>query len=246
MTRRQTGNRLLDLLPAAEFAQLEPHLTEVKLDQGHVVYRAGEVIAEVYFPVDCVLSAVALMLDGSGVEIGNVGLEGVGGIQTALSVNRIPSEMICQVSGRALRVSASAFADSVERLERLRVLVQRYIQSFMNLVGQSVACNRLHNLSQRSARWLLMTRDRVGRDDFHLTHEFLAYMLGVRRSGVTVAAGTLSQAGLITYRRGQITILDGAGLEAAACECYQLIVDDFERVFAISESERREDNGAAR
>jgi CRP-like cAMP-binding protein len=122
----------------------------------------------------------------------------------------------------------------IDELPQFRLVVQRYTQSFMNLMGQSVACNRLHNLTERAARWLLMARDRVQGNEFYLTHEFLAYMLGVRRSGVTVAAGTLSQAGLIAYKRGKITILDPAGLEATACECYRIIVEDFERVFEMT------------
>ncbi|HTA39831.1 MAG TPA: Crp/Fnr family transcriptional regulator [Candidatus Acidoferrales bacterium] len=226
-----TGNRMLDFVPASEFRHIAPHLSVVTLGQGEFVYRAGETLSVVYFPISCVLSAIATMSDGSSVEVGNVGLEGIGGIQAALAVSRVPSEMLCQVAGQAIAMDALAFTAAVERHVEFRTLALRYAQSLLNLVSQSVACNSLHILSERAARWLLMTRDRVGRDEFKLTQEFLAYMLGSRRSSVTVAAGMLQQAGLIQYRRGAIRILDPIGLEAASCECYRVIFTEFERLF---------------
>lgn len=233
---------MLDFVPLSEFRQIQPQLSVVTLRQGEFVYRAGELLRIVYFPISCVLSAIATMSDGSSVEVGNVGLEGIGGIQAALAVSRVPSEMLCQVAGQAIAMDAAAFTLAVETHAVFRTLALRYAQSLMNLVSQSVACNSLHMLSERAARWLLMTRDRVGKDEFNLTQEFLAYMLGSRRSSVTVAAGMLQQAGLIRYRRGAIRIVDPAGLEEAACECYRVIFDEFERLF---EPENIEGPGAA-
>jgi CRP-like cAMP-binding protein len=149
-------------------------------------------------------------------------------------VMRIPSEMVCQVSGDTLYMSVESFMECVNDLPRLRRIVQHYTQSMMNFMAQSVACNRLHSLTERSARWLLMTRDRVGGDAFYLTQEYLAYMLGVRRSGVTIAAGTLQQAGMIDFKRGNIKILDNVALESVACECYRIVFDEFERLLALA------------
>ena len=227
------GNRILDLLPPGEASALAPLLDTSALEQGKVIYRSGQDLTRIYFPQTCCLSAVTIMEDGTGVEIGTVGREGIGGVQAALGVTRVPSEMICQIAGDTLHMNVDAFVASLEKLPRFRRIVLRYAQSMMNFMAQSVACNRLHTLTERCARWLLMTRDRVQADEFYLTQEYLAYMLGVRRSGVTIAAGTLQQAGMITYRRGHIKIVDGAALDSVACECYQLVHDEFERLLAL-------------
>jgi CRP-like cAMP-binding protein len=232
--RESFGNRILDLLPASEADAVAPLLQRATLEHGSLIYRSGEDLTRVYFPISCCLSAVTIMQDGVGVEIGTIGREGIGGVQAALGVMRIPSEMVCQISGDTLYMSVEAFVDSVNELPKLRRVVQYYTQSMMNFMAQSVACNRLHNLTERSARWLLMTRDRVGGNAFYLTQEYLAYMLGVRRSGVTIAAGILQQAGMIDFKRGNIKILDTVGLESVACECYRIVVDEFERLLALA------------
>jgi CRP-like cAMP-binding protein len=210
---------------------IAPHLERGVLTNDSILYRSGEALTRVYFPITCVLSAVTIMRDGTGVEIGTIGREGIGGVQAALHVLRIPSELVCQIRGDALSMPVQAFTSLVAELPAFRRVVNAYTQSLMNFMAQSIACNRLHTLTERCARWLLMTRDRVGEDHFFLTQEFLAYMLGVRRSGVTVAAGLLQQAGFIAYRRGHIAIVDPQGLESAACECYRVVADDFERLF---------------
>jgi CRP-like cAMP-binding protein len=223
-------NAVLDSLPRDEAVLLRPLLTQHHVPQGTIVYNHVTPLKSVYFPITCVLSAVTIMLDGTSVEIGTIGHEGVGGVQTALHIQHVPGELVCQVAGDSYIMNADAFEAAVDELPALRTAVNRYLQSLLNLMSQSIACNRLHGLLERCARWLLMTRDRANSDSFYLTQEFLAYMLGVRRSGVSIAAGTLAQAGFIRYRRGNITILDDEGLESASCECYRVVRDRTERL----------------
>jgi CRP-like cAMP-binding protein len=224
------GNTVLDLLPPDEADALRPLLVRRRVSQGTIVYNDVTALDLVYFPLTCVLSAVTIMKEGTIVEIGSIGREGLGGVQAALHIRRVPGEMVCQVAGDAYVMEADAFEAATERLPGLRIAVYRYLQSLLNLMSQSIACNRLHGLPERCARWLLMTRDRARSNSFYLTQEFLAYMLGVRRSGVSIAAGTLAQAGFIRYRRGNMTILDAEGLEAASCECYRTVLDRSERL----------------
>jgi hypothetical protein len=235
---RRFGNAVLDLLPADEADGLAPLLTRRHVPQGTIVYNDVTPLEIVHFPLTCVLSAVTIMREGTTVEIGTIGREGVGGVQSALHIRRVPGELVCQVEGDAFVMDADAFENAVEQLPGLRRAVNRYIQSLMNLMSQSIACNRLHGLAERCARWLLMTRDRAGTDSFYLTQEFLAYMLGVRRSGVSIAAGTLANAGFIRYRRGNITILDREGLESASCECYRVVRDRTERLMRGDDDHR--------
>jgi CRP-like cAMP-binding protein len=195
---------------------------------GDVVYRPRARLAHVYFPTDGVVSLRVVMADGRGAEVGTVGNEGVVGAAAALAGGATGNrEAIVQLAGHALRMSADAFADAATRPGPLRELVARYAQAFDDQVAQSAACNALHPVEQRAARWLLMTHDRVGRDAFGLTQEFLAQMLGARRPTVSAAAGQLKRAGLIRYRRGRVEVLDRAGLEAAACECYAAIAEAY-------------------
>ena len=236
---RRFGNAVLDLIPPGEADGLASLLTQRHVRQGTIVYNEVTPLEIVYFPLTSVLSAVTIMREGTTVEIGTIGREGVGGVQTALHIRRVPGELVCQVAGDAYVMDADAFESAVERLPGLRTAVNRYVQSLMNLMSQSIACNRLHGLAERCARWLLMMRDRAGGDSFYLTQEFLAYMLGVRRSGVSIAAGTLANAGLIRYRRGNITILDGEGLESASCECYRVVRDRTERLMRGDDDHHR-------
>jgi hypothetical protein len=234
--RHDFGNYVLDLTPDNERDRIADQLKERHLARDAVVYTEAAAISEVQFPITCVLSAIALMRDGTTVEIGAVGREGLAGVQLALGVRRVPGEMRCQVEGNAFSMEARAFCASLETLPQFRAIVLRYTQSFINAISQSIACNSVHAVTQRCARWLLMTRDRVGREDFYLTQEFLAYMLGVRRSGVSMAAGTLQDAGLIRYRRGNIEILDAVRLESVSCECYRTIKDAYEELMGIRRS----------
>jgi CRP-like cAMP-binding protein len=191
------------------------------------VYEAQERMSVVYFPLDCVLSVVTLMRDGAMIEIGTIGHEGTTGIPLIMGSDTTPNRAFCQVHGDAWEMSAPTFGILLEGSRLFRDLVNRYLQAYVNMLGQFTACNRLHSVYERAARWILMTQDRVIQDAFPLTHEFLATMLGSRRSGVTIAAAILQKAGFIHYHRGTITVLDRAGLEATTCECYELTTLQF-------------------
>jgi CRP-like cAMP-binding protein len=177
----------------------------------------------VYFPIDAVISVVTVLRDGSQIEVVTVGCEGITGAEALLN-DRLASRLTwCQVAGDAYRISMREFRDLCGREPAFRNLVERYISALLDALAQSIACNRLHYVNERCARWLLMTHDRVGRPQFPLTHEALATMLGVRRAGVSIAAAALQHAGYIRYSRGKVTILERAGLESVACECYAAI-----------------------
>lgn len=188
-----------------------------------MLHDIGERITHVYFPLTALISLMTLLEDGTAVEVAAVGHEGMAGIPLALGIERDAHQALVQVPGDALRMEAAALRAAVDALPELRGMLLRYMQVLLVQVGQGSACNGKHGLSERCARWLLETHDRVRRDEFPLTQDFLASMLGVRRPAVTVAAGMLQQAGLITYHRGRVTVRDRAQLEAASCECYQVI-----------------------
>ncbi len=197
----------------------------VALRHGQVLHEPEQPITQVYFPLTAVISQLTLLADGEAVETGIIGEEGFVGHPLLYGLEQNHNRLLCQVVGTALQLPAATLrallaADTGE----LRELLGRYLASFTVQVSQTSACSRIHPLPERCARWLLHVHDRVGTDRFPLTQEFLANMLGVRRPSVTVVAGTLQQAGLITYQRGSITVRDRAGLEAAACECYTVIV----------------------
>jgi CRP-like cAMP-binding protein len=223
-------NRLLAALPASDRARLLARAETVHLDLRRSVHEANETIPHVYFPLNGVVSLTSQMEGGDVVEVGLVGREGVVGLPVFLGVDASPFRAFAQVAGEGRRVAAAAFREVVARGDGLHDVLLRYTHVLLTQTAQAAACNRLHPVEQRLARWLLMTHDRVGEDRFPLTHEFLGVMLGVRRASVTIAAGTLQQVGLIHYHRGQITVLDRPGLEAAACDCYRLIRAEYERV----------------
>jgi CRP-like cAMP-binding protein len=224
------GNRLLDSLPRPDLERLRPHLEAVSVGVKHVVYEPNGPIKHVYFPINCVISLVTYLEDGASVEMATIGLEGMVGLPIFLGTDTMPSRAFGQVPGDALRITAAAFTEEIERNGPLVQVLNRYTQALFNQVAQTTACNRVHLVEQRCARWLLQTHDRVGSDQFSLTQEFLAQMLGVRRTGVSAAAGLLQKAGLIRYARGRITVLDRPGLESAACECYRVIKREFDRL----------------
>ena len=226
------GNRLLDSLPAAEKAELAPHLEQVRLELKDLLFEAGKRIDVVYFPITAVASLLNLVEGTSGVEIATIGNEGLVGLSVSWGIDTVnPREFVqCQVPGRALVMDAETFASKVAAGGELTWLVHRYTQAFVTQIGQQVACNGLHSIEERCARWMLLTHDRVGSDEFPLTQEFLAQMLGVRRPSVTVVAGILQQAGFIRFHRGRITITDRRGLENASCECYRVLREVFDRL----------------
>ena len=221
-------NRLLSALPEEELERLRPHLEVVRTEQRETVYEAGTPIEHVYFPTTGVFSLVTQMRDGSVIEVGTVGNEGMLGLPLFLGGASVPLSTFCQVAGEALRLEADIFRRAVGSESRLHALLGRYAQAVFIFTAQTAACNATHPIRQRCARWMLLTHDRVGTDEFPLTHEFLAQMLGVRRASVTEVAGSLQKQGLISYRRGRIAVLDRAGLEAASCECYGVIQREFE------------------
>lgn len=222
MADDRTGNRILDSLPDGEFPTVLSCLEAVTLSQRDVLYRTGERIERVYFPTGGVLSILAVMRDGNSVEVVTVGLEGMSGAQLTFDSDRPLSEMVCQVAGTARAMTTESFYECFERLPGFRRLAFAYMESQYNFMAQSIACNRLHSLHERCARWLLSTRDRVGSNQFYLTQEFLAVMLGTSRPAVTVVAGALQEAGLISYHRGRVTICEPERLERESCECYEV------------------------
>lgn len=225
-------NRLLSALDDADRELLMPHMERLHLDVGFVVVKAGVSFTHVYFPEGAILSVVNYMADGTGVEVGTVGNEGMAGLPAYLEAEASEGETFCQHQGACLRAPVEHVIDAAAVSPGIRRLLNRYTQAYMTQVAQSAACNRLHSIEQRCARWLLMTHDRmVGPTNIiHLKHEFLALMLGVRRAGVTIAAGALQDSGLIRYRRGAIRVLDRPGLEAASCECYGIVKRHFDRL----------------
>jgi CRP-like cAMP-binding protein len=198
----------------------------VELPLRAQIYRSDELIDRAYFPLDCVLSVVTTMKDGHQIEVGTIGREGTSAIPLLLGAQTSANESYCQVPGEAIAMDAELF-QSLRSDDKFSQLLDRYVQSYVNMLGQLAACNRLHNVYERCARWLLMTHDRVDSDNIPLTHEFLAMMLGTQRSGVTIAAATLQNAGFITYGRGIITIRDREGLKDASCECYDIAREQF-------------------
>ncbi len=223
-------NRLLAALPKGDHARLVPELEQVSLGVKDVLYEADAPITHVYFPLNGVMSLVIEMKDGRTVEVGTVGNEGMVGTPVFLGAEESPTRAFSQVPGDALRMRVGAFKAEVSNGGPLQDLVRRYTQAMVNQISQSVACNHLHSVEQRMCRWLLMTHDRVGGGEFPLTQEFLAQMLGVRRPSVSVVAGILQKAGLIQYHRGRMAILDRPGLEAASCECYEVVRKEFDRL----------------
>jgi len=219
----QPANSLLAALPRQDYERMRAELEPVNLIYGEVLYEPGERVRHVYFPGDAHVSLLVVVDRSSALEVGLVGREGMVGMSLALGVEDSPVRELVQGSGTALRMKAAAFLEELARCAPLQREVYRYAYAKLAQARQTAACNRFHQVAARLARWLLMTRDRVRSDHFHLTHEFLADMLGVRRAGVTNAATELQRRKLIRYRRGNISILDGRGLAAAACPCYEIV-----------------------
>jgi len=224
-------NRLLAALPREEYERLVQHLSLVPIKVKQVLHKNGEAIKDVYFPTSGVCSITTVMADGSMVEVTTIGNEGMVGIHAFLGEDIPSSSTMVQVGdGTAIKLSLAAFKREVRRGGRFQEVINRYTQAVVSTMMQSIACNTLHSLRHRCARWLLSTQDRIHGDEFGLSHEFLAIMLGAQRPTVTVVAGGLQKAGLIQYRHGRVRVLDRKGLEAASCECYRTIRAHFERV----------------
>lgn len=224
-------NKLLACLPPADYRRLRPHLKTISVEVRHVFHPQNQPVREVVFLNGGVASMTAVMKDGSMVEIATIGDEGMLGMAAFFGGGVLAGETMMQVPDTDAEVlPIGKFTEELERRGAFHDCVQRYSQGLLTLMMQSTACMALHTVHERCSRWLLMTHDRVGRDRFQLSHEFLAMMLGSTRPTVTVVAGTLQKAGLITYTHGRITIVDREGLEAAACECYSTVKAHFDRL----------------
>jgi len=225
-------NQLLSLLPQGDRKRILARCDRISLDIKTVLYEANGAMPHVYFPLSGMVSLVLNTQEGQTIEVGTIGNEGMLGTPLVLGADKSPVEALIQVSGDLLRMTAKDFRLELKRSSTLRDVAQRFAKVLMNHISQSVVCNRIHPVEKRICRWLLMTHDRVGLDDIGLTQQFVSQMLGVRRPSVTVVAGTLRQAGLIKYSRGKMAILNRKGLEAGACECYQIVKRESERLLA--------------
>jgi CRP-like cAMP-binding protein len=215
-------NRLLSRLGPEDLAELFEHLEPVNLPKKQVLYEVGAPLEHVYFIEEGLASVLTTMEDGGSSEVGMVGPEGLIGVSALLGGRVSAQHVVMQLPGRGHHIAAKRCKSVFDASPRVRQVVLRFIEDLLNLSSQTAGCNRLHSVEQRSARWLLMASDRIGANLLPLTQELLAAMLGVRRSGVSEAMSELQRSGLIRYRRGQITIIDRAGLEDIACECYRL------------------------
>jgi CRP-like cAMP-binding protein len=227
-------NRLLAELPRADYQRLASHLEPVSLSLKQILHEPGAAIADVYFLRSGMVSMVMPMRDGMSIEVGTIGLEGMVGLPAFLGAGAARARYLVQIPGDALRLRSDVLRQEAARQGAFHRLLQLYTHAFMTQEAQIVACNGLHAVKQRCCRWLLLTHDRVRSDEFPLTQEFFAQMLGVRRASVAEVARMLQRTGLIRYRRGQVTILDRDGLQKAACECYGVIKSAFGHVLASS------------
>lgn len=225
ISRPSIANSILAALPHKDYQKLLPGLEPVTLTFAETIYEPGAQIRHVYFPSDSLISLLTLVEGHLALEVGLIGREGMLGVSLALGINVSPVRALVQGTGSAQRMKASRFLQELRRSPAMQHEILLYTHTLMAQVTQTAACNRFHVVEARLARWLLMTRDRVQSDEFRLTQEFLAHMLGVRRVGVTKAASALQRQGLISYSRGNITILDGKRLETVACTCYEIVKD---------------------
>jgi CRP-like cAMP-binding protein len=232
--RRRNQNHLLAALSEGEAADLGPWLELVALPRGYVIASPGKTIEYAYFPLSGMVSVVALMSEGIGAEVATVGNEGMIGLPIFLGADSSPFHLMSQLSGEALRIPAERLEDAIASDTRMAALLRTYSQAFFVQTAQNAACNGVHSVSRRGARWLLATHDRAQSDSFFLTQEFLAFMLGVARQSVGIAVGELQQKGLISYQRGDMHIVDRAGLEEASCECYGIVRAEFSRLLGIA------------
>src|SRR5580765_7831471 len=223
-------NYLLRALPAQEAERLFPHLELVPMPLGHVLYESGSQLRHVYFPTTSIVSLLYVMADGASAEIAVVGNEGMVGVALFMGGETTPSRAVVQSAGHAYRLEGSLLKEEFVRAGAMQHLLLRYTQALLTQMSQTAVCNRHHSVDQQLCRWLLLSLDRLPSNELVMTQELIANMLGVRREGVTQAAGKLQQAGIIHYSRGRITVIDRPRLEARACECYQVVKTEFDRL----------------
>ncbi|NDJ17234.1 Crp/Fnr family transcriptional regulator [Myxacorys almedinensis] len=227
-------NRLLEALCSGVYEKLAPHLKEVSLEQGKILHHPGETIRDLYFPIDCLLSITITMEGGMMAETGLVGNREVLGVNAFMGGRETTqTQYIVQITGTAIKIDAAVLLEEFDRNKALRNVLLRYTQALIAQISQTTACNRFHTLEQRFGRWLLEAQDRVNSDELRLTHEFLAQMLGVRRAGVSEAAQKFQDSKLIRYHRGRINILNQPGLEAASCECFRCVKEQYDRLLGV-------------
>src|SRR5829696_631484 len=224
------ANRLLAALPNDDYERLLPQLTNVSFALGEVVYEFGGHLDYVFFPTTSIISLLYTMENGSSAEMGLTGNDGVVGIALFMGGGTMPNRAVVQSAGAAIRLKAKVLQDEFALGGKFQYLLLRYTQALITQISQTAVCNRLHSVEQQLCRWLLLSHDRLKADELIMTQELIADMLGVRREGVTVAAGHLQDAGAISYVRGHITILDRQKLEETVCECYQVVKDEFLRL----------------
>jgi CRP-like cAMP-binding protein len=225
-----TKNRLLAALPRDEYERMLPLLGHVSFKLGEVVYESGGQMDYIYFPTDAIISLLYVMEDGASAEMGMAGKEGLVGVALFMGGNTMPNRAVVQSAGGAVRMKTDALREEFARGGTFQRLLLRYTQALLTQMSQTAVCNRLHEIEKQLCRWLLLSHDRLDSDELVMTQELIANMLGVRREGVTAAAGRLQERGLISYVRGRIKILDRRGLEASVCECYKVVKDEYDRL----------------
>jgi CRP-like cAMP-binding protein len=230
-TEQIIKNRLLAALPSAEYEQLKPNLKPVELSLGEILFEPPDLIRSVYFPTSAIISFLAELPDGDSVEVGLVGYEAIAGVDVILGVDTASKVATVQSAGYALKIAAPALKEAFNQGGRLHQYLLQYTHALMSQISASVLCNAHHKIDGRLARWVLMYHDRVERDEFLMTHEFMANMLGIRRAGVSEVAKKLQDEGLIDYNRGHFRILDRKGLEEKACQCFTVIEDEFKDLY---------------
>ncbi|WP_445370811.1 Crp/Fnr family transcriptional regulator [Methylomonas sp. HW2-6] len=223
-------NHLLNALPTAEYQRLLPHLERVDMPLGEVIYESGGELRYVYFPATCIISLLYVMENGASAEIAVVGNDGMIGVALFMGGGSMPNRAVVQSAGYAYRLRGQLLMQEFNRYEVMLHLLLRYTQALITQMAQTAVCNRHHSVDQQLCRWLLLSLDRLPSNELAMTQELIANMLGVRREGVTEAAGKLQQAGLIHYSRGRITVLDRPGLEARVCECYHVVKAESDRL----------------
>jgi CRP-like cAMP-binding protein len=232
-------NHLLAALPAEEFARLSPNLEPVTLSLGQVIYESGEQLEHVFFPTTAIISLLYIMENGSTAEIGMAGNDGMVGIALFMGGSTTPNRAVVQSAGNAFRLKAKALRFEFHLSGEFQNILLRYTQYLMTQISQTAVCNRLHSVEQQLCRWLLINHDLLQSNKLIMTHDLIANMLGVRREGVSIAAGHLQKLKLIKYVRGTITMLDRDGLENAACECYQVVKEEYDRLMGKYISKNR-------
>jgi CRP-like cAMP-binding protein len=239
-SQASTGNRLLDALPPAELELLLSNAVLGPLGRHDSLYRPNDTIEAIHFPVNGIVSLVCMMKDGGGVETATIGREGMVGSPVFHGVFTASQQAIVQVPGESYRLPSQAFVQLLPQLPTLATLLHRFSVLLFTLAAQNSGCNRKHSIEERCCRWMLMVADRLDRDTFELTHDFIAQMLGVRRASVTESLGALEKRGLIKTSRGRLTVIDRAGLESSVCECYPIIRDAVANLFDGTGAVRRD------